>query len=81
MMFRKCAICGKEEYVEKERSLCINCGDAIQRLVWIAQENPEMYPPAPPEPADNSAVEDAAAPPQAANAGLLARLGWAGMFD
>jgi hypothetical protein len=31
----KCSICGDKAIVKEGRSLCINCSDAIRRLVWI----------------------------------------------
>lgn len=38
-MVIECGICGNKDIaIEDRSSLCFNCGDAIRRLVWIAEQ-------------------------------------------
>ena len=38
-MYVQCGICGATiTENEEEHSLCVNCGEAIRRLVWVAEE-------------------------------------------
>lgn len=76
----QCAICGEKGLVKEGKSLCVSCGDAIRRLLWVAQENPE-WSSASATVTDESAAEDLASLSQDPSKGLLARLGWALRFD
>jgi hypothetical protein len=75
----QCAICGEKGLAKEGRSLCVNCGDAIRRLLWIAQENPEWYPPA--TAAADPDAADLAPMPQDPAGGFLARLAWSLRLD
>ena len=48
-MYDLCGICGHDFVEKKGHSLCSNCGDAIKRLLWIAEVAPPRVALAPGE--------------------------------